>query len=109
MPEEVVALGDRLVDLAKEVGGDAFPMMVEHTKVGGIVAITFCIIFTILGLILLILGLTNKAINDHNATEAFIVIGSVIIVGAMAVGGINLPDLLIPEGAVVKEILKSLG
>ncbi len=107
--EKAAEFGNTLVDLAKEVGGEAFPMMVEHTKMSAAAWLIISSVVLTIAVAGVIISLVCLYKGEGEEWGPVVVVSLIVLVFALFIGASDLPDYLAPEGATVKQILRSIG
>ena len=93
---------DKLLELAQQVGGDAWPLLVQATHVEGMVGfVVGCVLVTAAG----ICGALTawQLINDDDPWAAIPTV-VLVVVGSIAIG-FNILPAFYPEAAAVQRLL----
>jgi hypothetical protein len=101
---------DRLIDLAEQVGGEAWPYLVQHQKIEAAVQVWGCAAgsLTLFVFFVVLLFLYDRQKDrDGEPTLSFGILFCLIIGVVLAVVSLGgLPQMLAPEGAALYKLVK---
>ena len=95
---------DKLIDLAKQVGSDAWPILVQSEVVHGHVGMAMSVSLGLLALVALVVAWIKW--DDDALVIAALVVGAFLFMCSFGVFWDYYPNMVFPEGEALRTLLR---
>ncbi|MHC4575498.1 MAG: hypothetical protein ACYS76_15465 [Planctomycetota bacterium] len=113
--KEANAILDRVAEIAGAAGGEMIPRYAERFFYGGLSGVVCGIIIAAVGALFLATGIhsgrKSESGDDANALTALVcsIVAAVAIPTGVALTGLNVGDMMAPEGAAMMKLVNQLN